>query len=120
MEFFNLEAWQKTHEVVLLTYKSTKNFPKDEQFCLVSQMRRAAISAESNIAEGFGRNTKKDKQHFYAITKGSLLELQSQFMTARDLDYITESSFKEVQATLLSAIRLTAGLVRSAVAYPVQ
>ena len=89
-EFTDLNAWQKAHKVVLLTYRATKYFPKDEMFDLTNQMRRASISAESNIAEGFGRNTQKDKQHFFGIAKGSLLELQSQSITARDLEYLTE------------------------------
>jgi four helix bundle protein len=71
------------------------------------------VSAESNIAEGFGRNTLKDKQHFFGIAKGSLLELQSQSMTAKDLEYITEEEFLKMKEVLLNAIRLCAGLVRS-------
>lgn len=115
-EFTDLNAWKKAHEVVLLTYRLTKTFPKDEMFGLTNQMRRAAVSAESNIAEGFGRNTPKDKQHFFGIAKGSLLELQSQSITARDLEYITEEEFQAMRDLLLNAIRLCAGLVRSTVA----
>ena len=112
-EFTDLHAWKKAHEVVLLTYRLTKQFPRDELFGLTNQMRRAGVSAESNIAEGFGRNTSKDKQHFFGIAKGSLLELQSQSITARDLEYLTEEEFQEIRETLLNAIRLCAGLVRS-------
>ena len=112
-EFTDLDAWKKSHEVVLLTYKATRHFPKEELFGIVNQMRRAAISAESNIAEGFGRNTAKDKQHFFAIAKGSLLELQSQSITSRDLEYITEEEYQKMRIALLHAIRLCAGLVRS-------
>ncbi len=112
-EFTDLDAWKKSHEVVLLTYKATKQFPKEELFGIVNQMRRAAVSAESNIAEGFGRNTAKDKQHFFAIAKGSLLELQSQSITSRDLEYITEEEYLKMREALLHAIRLCAGLVRS-------
>lgn len=112
-EFTDLNAWKKAHEVVLLTYRLTKAFPNDEMFGLTNQMRRAAVSAESNIAEGFGRNTSKDKQHFFGIAKGSLLELQSQSIIARDLEYITEEEFQAMRDLLLNAIRLCAGLVRS-------
>lgn len=112
-EFTDLDAWKKSHEVVLLTYKATKHFPKEELFGIVNQMRRAAISAESNIAEGFGRNTAKDKRHFFGIAKGSLLELQSQSITSRDLEYITEEEYREMKTALIHAIRLCAGLVRS-------
>jgi four helix bundle protein len=112
-EFTDLEAWKRSHVVVLFTYKLTKKFPREEMFGLTNQMRRAAVSAESNIAEGFGRNTPKDKQHFFGIAKGSLLELQSQFITARDLGYITEEEYRDMRTALLHAIRLCAGLVRS-------
>ena len=112
--FYDLDAWKKMHEVVIGVYMVTKEFPKEEQFGLVSQMRRAAVSAESNIAEGFGRNTAKDKQHFYAVAKGSMLELQSQLMTSRDLQYITKERQETLHEQLLHAIRLTAGLIRSA------
>ncbi len=88
-EFSDLDAWKKSHEAVLYIYKITKKFPKNEIFGFTNQMRRAGISAESNIAEGFRRNTAKDKQHFFAISKGSLIELQSQAITAPDLLYIS-------------------------------
>ncbi len=113
-EFSDLDAWKKAHEVVLFIYRITKTFPRDELFGLTNQMRRAAISAESNIAEGFGRNTAKDKQHFFAISKGSLLELQSQSITARDLEYLPRDEWAQLRMILLDATRLCAGLVRSA------
>lgn len=105
---------EKSHSVVLAVYKATKLFPKEELFGLTNQMRRAAISAESNIAEGFGRNTAKDKCHFFAITKGSLLEIQSQMITACDLGYLDAEVFAQIHTEIVHAIRLTSGLIRSA------
>jgi len=88
--FTDLNAWKKSHELVLFTYKITNLFPKKEIFSLTSQMRRAAISITSNIAEGFSRQSYKEKTHFYSIALGSLTELQSQFLVARDITYIKE------------------------------
>jgi len=88
--FTDLNAWKKSHELVLFTYKITNLFPKKEIFSLTSRMRRAAISITSNIAEGFSRQSYKEKTHFYSIALGSLTELQSQFLVARDITYIKE------------------------------
>jgi four helix bundle protein len=75
--FTHLIAWQKSHELVLNIYKILKKLPNEEKFALADQMRRSSISITSNIAEGFSKNTKKDKVQFYTISKGSLSELQS-------------------------------------------
>lgn len=94
--FTDLEVWQKAHQLVLLIYKITKEFPKDEIFGLVSQMRRAAVSITSNIAEGFSRFSYKEKVQFYAISLSSLSELQSQLLVARDIPYLTKEKFEAV------------------------
>ena len=78
-EFTDLIVWQETHKLVLLVYKTTKYFPKEEVFALTSQMRRSAVSIPSNIAEGFGRHSYKEKVQFYYLAHGSLLELKNQF-----------------------------------------
>lgn len=112
--FTDLNAWQKSREVTLLIYKITKNFPADEKFALTNQMRRASISVISNIAEGFGRGTAKDKAHFYASAKGSLLEVQSQAIIAEDLGYLESSARKILDEKILSAAKLISGLINSA------
>lgn len=94
--FTDLHAWQIAHEFVLSVYKITKKFPEDERYGLVSQMRRAAVSITSNIAEGFGRTKKHDKQHFYVFAKSSLAELQSQLLVARDLKYVKVDLFDDL------------------------
>ena len=73
--FTDLIAWQEAHKLALIVYKTTKKFPENEKFGLVSQMRRSAVSITSNIAEGFSRVSKKEKLQFYAIARGSLTEL---------------------------------------------
>ena len=81
-------VWQRGHELVLLTYKITRSFPKEEQFSLMPQMRRAAISVTANIAEGFGRYQHKDREHFYVMASGSLVELENHYQIAFDLKYL--------------------------------
>jgi four helix bundle protein len=113
--FTDSNAWQEAHRLTLEMYKITKQFPDNEQFGLTNQMRRASVSAESNIAEGFGRNTAKNKSQFYAVAKGSLLEVQSQLLIARDLKYIDGKYFEKINNDIITAIKLVSGLVKSAV-----
>jgi len=87
--FEQLAVWQKGHQLVLSIYRITKKYPKEELFCLVSQMRRAAISITANIAEGYIRLGVKDKLHFYNISQGSLEEIRNFIILSKDLGYIT-------------------------------
>jgi four helix bundle protein len=88
--FTDLVAWQKGHKLALMIYSATRSLPAEEKFGLVSQMRRAAVSVSSNIAEGFGRSTAREKIRFHEIAIGSLYELESQTLISRDLGYISE------------------------------
>src|SRR3989344_5159593 len=72
----NWNVWLKANELVLLVYKFTQKFPKDELFGLTSQMRRAAVSVPANVVEGYGRRTPKDKLQFLYISRGSLNEIE--------------------------------------------
>lgn len=98
--FQDLKVWQKAHELVLSIYQITREFPNDEKFGLVNQMRRAATSIAFNIVEGFERQSSKDSLHFYNISDGSLEELKYQLILAKDLKYINQSTYK---VTLLLA-----------------
>ena len=89
-DFQGLTAWQKSHSFVLDIYKTTKTFPREEKFGLVSQMRRAAISVPASIAEGFKRRGTKDKIHFYNIAQGSLQELRYYILLGSDLGFIED------------------------------
>ena len=89
--FKDLIVWQKAYKLVLETYKTTKDFPKSEIYGLSQQMRRAAISVPSNIAEGYGRNHKPEYRQFLSIAYGSLAELETQYLLAIDLKYTKNS-----------------------------
>ena len=111
--FTDLVAWQEAHKLVLAIYKVTKDFPKEEQFGLTSQVRRAAISVSSNIAEGFSRKSYIDKNRFYSMARGSITELQSQLLIAKDIGYIKQSKFREVADQTVVVHKLINGLLKS-------
>ena len=83
----DLKVWQRSIQMTLSIDRTTADFPKDELFRLTSQMRRAAVAIPSNIAEGYGRNSKGEYKQFLGIARGSNLELQTQLFSARELDY---------------------------------
>ena len=90
----DLIVWQKSMALVTNLYFSTKNFPQHEQFSLTSQIRRFCISIPSNIAEGYGRNSKNDYIRFLNITMGSLFEFQTQLEVATNLEYLSPDNYK--------------------------
>jgi len=103
--FRDLIVWQKSYKLVLEIYKITKGFPKSEIYGLSQQMRKAAVSIPSNIAEGYGRKHKAEYQQFLSIAYGSLLEVETQYSLAVDLKYVSkcesiENLLKEVGAML--------------------
>ncbi len=110
--FTDLYAWQEGHKLVLMVYKETENFPEKEKFGLVSQMRRCTISITSNIAEGFSRNTDKDKYQFYSMAQGSLTELQNQLLISRDVGYLKEGEFQKMAEQTVVVNKLIYGLKR--------
>ena len=96
--FRNLNAYIKAKELVSVVYTLIKKFPKEEQYALCDQLRRAVISIPSNIAEGSGRLTIKDQSHFYSIAYGSLMEVFAQVDVACDLGYITKEEFQHLES----------------------
>ena len=110
--FTDLHTWQQAHKLVLEIYRITKKFPKDERFGLISQMTRAAVSITSNIAEGFGRVSNKEKTHFYSFSRGSLLELESQLLIARDLKYIEQVQFDLIKNLINETGKALSGLTK--------
>lgn len=110
--FTDLHAWQESHKLVLAIYDLTKGFPRDELFCLTNQIRRAAVSITSNIAEGFRRNSYKEKTQFYYLAKGSLNEVKNQLFIARDVYYITKTDCEKIMEQADIADRILQGLIR--------
>jgi len=111
--FYDLETWQKGHELVLDIYRTTKNFPKEELYGVVSQLRRAASSITANIAEGFERYHFKDKVRFYYQARGSVAEVQNFLLLSRDLGFITKEASVDLMEKASKARQLINGLIRS-------
>ena len=109
--FRDLEAYKESKELVKEVYGLLRKFPKEEQYALCDQLRRSAVSITSNIAEGSGRSSSKEKIHFLEISYASLMEVLSQMDIALDLGYITEEDFNNCEmkadkiASLLSGLR---------------
>lgn len=109
--FTDLQTWKIGHEVVLAIYKIVKTFPKAELYGLSNQMRRAAISITSNVAEGFGRKNYKEKTQFYYLSHGSLVELQNQLIISRDVGYIDSNAYQEIYQLTMKTQKLLNGLI---------
>lgn len=111
--FEKLIAWQKARELASEIYKITKLFPKDELFGITSQMRRCSVSVASNLAEGSGRNSMKDKARFTEIAYGSALELLNQLILSFDFEYIEEQKYIEIREKITEVTVLINGLYKS-------
>ena len=98
--FENVLAWQKAHAFVLLTYRVTRHYPEDEKFGLTSQFRRAAVSIEANIAEGYKKLSKADKLRFFNISQGSLEECRDYHILSRDLNYLLAGEFEQLHQSI--------------------
>ena len=109
MDHKKLDAWKFSMDLVEKVYIITKNFPPDEKFGLISQIRRAAISIPSNIAEGSARKSDKELIQFLHIALGSLSELETQLIISKRLDYFDGNGAMD---DLLSVKRLILGLIR--------
>lgn len=110
--FTDLIVWRKGHELVVMVYNITKNFPKKETYSLIDQMRRAAASITANIAEGFGRHSYKEKVQFYYLSKGSLLELENFILIAKDVGYLSDEDFKSLVEKARTVDQLLQGFIR--------
>ena len=95
-KFEQVLAWQRAHQFVLSVYRITKGFPSEEVYGLTSQFRRAAVSIEANIAEGYKKVSKADKLRFMNISQGSIEECRDYLLLSRDLQYIDEQQFSEL------------------------
>lgn len=111
--FRDLKSWQKAFELALSIYPATRSFPKDEIYGLSGQLRRAAVSVVSNIAEGKGRSSDKDLLHFLGNARGSLFELETQLDLAERLSYIDRTRASQLRFEASEAGKLLSGLIRS-------
>src|SRR5262245_7122569 len=107
-----LDAWKQSMQLVKEIYIVTKTFPKEELYELTSQTKRAAISVPCNIAEGIGRNYKKDTIQFLHISRGSLYELETLLNIAVMVEIISEKVFNEISPLIDKCLQLINGLIR--------
>ena len=108
-----LKVWQKGYKLCLKIYRITNEFPDDEKFGLISQIRRAAVSVVSNIAEGYGRKTTAEYLRYLYIAYGSNCELETQILLSGDLDYIENVELKEIIKKIQEVERMLKGLIKS-------
>ena len=112
-DFKRLLVWKKGHELTLRVYKLSKSFPADEKFGLTSQIRRACMSIPANIAEGCGREGKKELARFLQIALGSAKESEYHLLLAKDLRYVTVETYNEVNSKLDELKRMLVGLIKT-------
>lgn len=108
--FEGLEVYQAARLLVRDVYRLQQKFPKTEIYALGDQIRRSASSVTSNIAEGSGRNSNKEKVHFIEIAYGSLMEAFSQLQIAQDLGYLTEQDIDTIRPQFISVAKMLSGL----------
>ncbi|MHB1179486.1 MAG: four helix bundle protein [Daejeonella sp.] len=111
--FKNLTVWQKSIELTTEIYSVTKSFPSDEKYGLTSQIRRAAVSVPSNIAEGAGRKSNKEFKYFLSLSTGSIFELETQIIVAHRLNLIDEKIINEVSYKIFEIQRMLYSLEKS-------
>jgi four helix bundle protein len=111
--FRTLNAWKKSYELTLEIYRLSRKFPKEEIYALTSQLRRAVVSVPANVAEGYERNHRKEYLQFLYIAKGSLGEIETYLLLAKDLGYLTESEYAATSEMREEASRIIKGLIKS-------
>jgi len=111
--FKDLIAWQKGYALVLRIYKISSSLPKNELYGLVSQLRRASVSVVANIAEGYERKHRKEYIQFLSISKGSLGEIETLLMLTKDLGYIDEEAYLDIEEQRNEVIKILVGLIFS-------
>lgn len=110
-DFRDLKVWEKSHKVVLWVYELSRKFPKEERYGLTSQLRRAASSVPTNIAEGCGRGTDADFARFLQMAMGSASEADYLLLLSRDLDYLPEADYAPLLVAITEVKRMLIGLL---------
>lgn len=108
-----LNVWQKAYQLCLNIYKATQDFPSEEKYGLTSQIRRAAVSVPSNIAEGYGRKSTKEYLQLLYIAYGSICELETQVLLSGDLRYIKAGALERLQQETGEVERMLKALIKS-------
>ena len=109
----DLIIWQKGILLVKVIYSNLDNFPKNEVFGLISQIKRSAVSIPSNIAEGWGRDSTQSYIHFLRIARGSLYELETQIIIAKELNFIDEIRFTEISNIITEESKMLNAFIKS-------
>lgn len=110
--FTDLKSWQEAHKLLIVIYEIVKQFPQIEQYALNDQLRRAAVSITSNIAEGFSRQYNKEKVQFYRTALASLTEVQNQILITKDVKYISKEQFDSTAELSVTVSKLLNGLIK--------
>ena len=108
----DLKVWQESKDLVTHIYDLTSKFPKEEIYSITAQIKRAAISIPSNIAEGAARDSNKEYIHFLYNSLGSVAELDTQLLIAKDLNFLNEKDFNEISEKLNSIGKMLSGLIK--------
>jgi four helix bundle protein len=111
--FRNLDVWNKAVELATYVYQMTESFPKAETYGLISQMRRSAISISSNIAEGAGRESKKEFNQFLNISTGSCYELETQLTISQNLNFLNDAEYEDIKEKLIEIQKMLYALRQS-------
>lgn len=111
--FRDLKVWGKAHKLALAVYAETRNFPKEELYGLTSQLRRAAASIPTNIAEGCGRGTDRELAQFAQIAAGSTSEVDYLLQLSRELGYIGQDAYQELQNQTVEIRKMLAALIQT-------
>ncbi|MBA3679793.1 MAG: four helix bundle protein [Bacteroidetes bacterium] len=109
----DLIVWQKAIQLVTDVYALTKTFPADERFGIISQINRAVISVPSNIAEGWSRELSKNYLQFLRVSRGSLMEVETMILISKNLNYINEKDFIEINKKTEEVGKILQGLIKS-------
>jgi four helix bundle protein len=109
----NLDVWKKSIELVKIIYKSTENFPQKEIYGLTNQIRRASVSVPSNIAEGSARKSGLERKRFFEIARGSLVEIDTQLIIAKELNYIKEEELSIIEKYVIDVFSMLSNLINN-------
>lgn len=111
-DYKSLNVWKESRKLVKMVYELTANFRDSEKFGLTTQMRRCAVSIASNIAEGIGRNSKKETKQFFYVAKGSVYELETQLYLVEDLKFANPSQVETILNQLIEVRKLIIGFIK--------